>query len=60
MSGAEIASISSEFYIFAHKPVQAFVLGTIDTAYKTNVPVDQNNVEFLIPADKVNYIRLDI
>jgi len=57
MSAAEIASISSEFDIFVHKPVQTPVLGTIETAYKPIAPVDQNVLEFLIPADKDNYIR---
>ena len=57
MSAAEIASISSEFDIFVHKPVQTSVLGTIETAYKPIAPVDQNVLEFLIPADKDNYIR---
>jgi len=60
MSAAEVASISSEFDIFAHKPVQTSVLGTIKTAYIPNAPVDQNNLQFLIPADKDNYLRLDI
>jgi len=60
MSAAEIASISSEFDIFAYKPVQTTVLWTIETAYKPIAPVDQNDLEFLIPADKDKYIRLDI
>ena len=60
MSTAEIGSISSEFDIFAHKPVQTFVLGTIENAYNPIAPVDQNGLEFLLPADKDNYIRLDI
>ena len=60
MSAAEVASISSEFDIFAHKPVQTSVLGTIETAYKPVAPVEQNVLEFLIPGDKDNYIRLDI
>ena len=60
MSAAEVASISSEFDIFAHKPVQTSVLGTIETAYKHIAPVEQNDLEFLIPGDKDNYIRLDI
>jgi len=60
MSAAEIASINSEFHIFSLKPVQTSVLGTIDTAYKPIAPVDQNNLEFLIPAVKDNYIHLDI
>jgi len=60
MSTAEVATISSDFDIFAHKPVQTCLLGTIETAYKPIAPVDQNDLEFLIPADKDNYIRLDI
>jgi len=59
MSAAEIASIISEFHIFAHKTFQTSVLGTIETAYKPIAPVDQNDLEFLIPADKDKYIRLD-
>ena len=60
MSATEVASISSEFDIFAHKPVQTSVLGTIETVYKPIAPVEQNDLEFLIPGDKDNYIRLDI
>jgi len=60
MYAAEVASISSEFEIFAHKPVQTSVLGTIETVYKPIAPVEQNYLEFLIPGDKDNYIRLYI
>jgi len=56
MSYAEISSINSEFDIFAPNPVQTCVMGTIETAYKLIAPVDQNDLEFLIPADKDNYI----
>ena len=38
MFAAEIASMFSEFDIFAHKPVQTSVLGTIETAYKPIAP----------------------
>jgi len=60
MSAAELASISRGFDILEHKPVHTSVLGTIKTAYNPIAPVDQNDLEFLIPADKDNYIRLDI
>jgi len=40
MSAAGIASIISEFDIFAHKPVHASVLGTIETVYKTIAAFD--------------------
>ena len=59
MSVAEVASISSEFDTFAHKPLQTSVLGTIESAYKPIAPVEQNDLEFLIP-DKDSYIRHDI
>ena len=51
MYAAEIASISSEFEIFAHKLVRTSALGTIETAYKPIAPVVQNDLEFLVPAD---------
>jgi len=38
MSAAEITSKSSDFDIFAHKPVQTSVLETIETAYKPIAP----------------------
>jgi hypothetical protein len=57
---AEIASVSSEFDIFAHRPIQSSVLGTIETAYKPIATADQNDLEFLIPADSDTYIDLDI
>jgi len=60
MSAAEIASVSCEFDIFADKPFPTSVLGTIETAYKPIALVDQNDLEFLIPADKNIYIHLDI
>jgi len=36
------------------------VLGTIENAYKPIAPDEQNDLEFLIPGDKDNSIRLDI
>jgi len=44
MSAAEIASVNGDFDIFTHKLVQTSVLGTIETAYKTIAPVDQNDL----------------
>jgi len=38
MSAVEIASICNEFDIFALKPIQMSVLGTIETAYKPIAP----------------------
>jgi len=38
MSATELASVSSEFGIFAHTPIQTCVLGTIETKYKPIAP----------------------
>ena len=60
MFAAVIASISSEFDIFAHRRIQTSVLGTTEFAYELIAPFDQNDLEFLIPADTDTYIDLDI
>jgi len=48
------------FDIFAHRPIQTIVLRTTDVPNKPIAPVDQNDLEFLIPADNDTYIDLDI
>jgi hypothetical protein len=40
----EIAPVSSEFDIFAHRPIQSSVLETIETAYKPIAPAYQNDL----------------
>jgi len=61
MSAAvDIASVSSEFDIFAYNPIQTSVLGKIEVAYKPIAFVDQNYLEFLILADNDTYIDLYI
>jgi len=57
---AETVAISSEFDIFARKPVQTAVLDTIEAVYTPIAPVDQSGVEFLIPFDNDTYIDPDI
>ena len=42
---------SSEFDIFASKPVQESVHETIDVVYKPIASIDQSDLEFLVPAD---------
>jgi hypothetical protein len=59
MSGTEIASVSSEFEIFAHRPIQTSVLGTVEIVYKPITPVYRNDLDFLIPSDSDTYIDLD-
>jgi RNase P subunit RPR2 len=56
----EIASVRSEFDIFAHRPIQSSVLETIETSNKPIAPADQNELEFLVPGDNDSYIDLDI
>ena len=60
MSPADILTVSSEFDIFTHKPLQTSVLETIETVYKSIAHGEQNDLEFLIPADTETYIDLDI
>jgi len=60
MSAAEILSVSSDFDIFAHKPIQTSILETVESVYKRISPVEQSEMEFLIPADSDTYIDLDI
>jgi len=52
--------VCSEFDIFARKPVQESILETLDFVYKRIAPVDQSDLEFLIPADNEAYIDPDI
>jgi hypothetical protein len=59
MSG-DVEFVTSEFDIFAHKPVQTAILETNVVHYKTIATVDQTDIEFSIPADSETYINLDI
>jgi hypothetical protein len=59
MSEATV-SISSEFDVFARKPIQTAVVETIETVYKPIAPVEQSDLEFLILDDLDTYIDLDI
>ena len=44
MSGSEIVSLSSEFDLFAPKPIKMSVMGKLDVVYKPIAPVGQNNL----------------
>jgi len=52
--------VSSEFDIFARKPVQESVHETVDVVYRPIASVDHSDLEFLIPADNEIYIDSDI
>jgi hypothetical protein len=60
MSAAEILTVSSDFDIFAHKPIQTSILETVETVYKPIAPVEQSDLEIFIPADSDTYIDLDL
>jgi len=47
----DIEFVSTEFDIFAHKPVQTAILETHVVHYKPIAKVDQNDLEFLLPGD---------
>ena len=53
-------SISSEFDVFARKPILTTVLEMIDTVCKPIAPVEQSDLEFIITDDLETYINLDI
>jgi len=56
MTAAEIAFYSSEFDIFAHRPTETSVLGTIEAGYKPIVSIYQKDQEFILPDDNDTYI----
>jgi len=56
----ETVSISSEFDVFARKPIETAVLETFETVYKPIAAVEQSYFEFLIPGDLDTYIELYI
>jgi len=53
---AEVEFVSSEFDIFAPKPIQSAILGTDVAHYKPTATVDQKNLKFFIPGDSETYI----
>ena len=46
-----VSFVGTEFDIFAPKPIQSAVLETTDTVYKPLASLNQDDLEFLIPAD---------
>ena len=57
---AEVVSATTEFDIFATRPVQTSTLETLETSYKPIAGLDQSDLEFLVPADQDTYIDLNI
>jgi hypothetical protein len=50
---SEVTSISSQFDTFMHRPIQTAVQGTVERVYKPLAPVEQNDLEFLIPGSQI-------
>ena len=53
-------SLSSEFDLFAPRPIQTSVVETTEVTYKPIASVEQSDLEFLIPADNDTYVDLNI
>jgi len=60
MSQTDLAFVSSEFDIFARKPVQHAIHETNVVVYKPTASIDQSDLEFLIPADYDTSVGPDI
>jgi hypothetical protein len=56
---ANALCVSSEFDIFADRPVQASTFNTPEIAYKPITSVDQSDLGFVLPADNETYIDLN-
>jgi hypothetical protein len=50
------AFLGTEFDIITRKARQAGTVDTTETIYKTIAPIDQSDVEFIIPADNETYV----
>ena len=46
MSDAEVTSVSNEFDMLMHMPIQTAVLWIVETVYKPLAPKEQKNLEF--------------
>ena len=53
MSEGDDVFVTSELDIFAHKPIQTAVLETTKSVCKPIAPVEQIDLEFLIPTNNV-------
>ena len=57
---ADVVSASTEFDVFATRPVQTSTLETLETSYKPIAALDQSDLEFLVPSEQDTYIDLNI
>ena len=56
----DVVVASTEFDVFATSPLQTSTLETLETSYKPIGASNQNDLEFLVPADQDTYIDLNI
>ena len=60
MPQTELDFASSEFDVFARKPVQNAIIETKEVVYNPITSVDQTDLEFLIPEDNNAFVDPDI
>jgi len=53
-------ALSSEFDLFARRPIQTSVVETTELTYKPIASVEQSDLEFQIPTDNDTYVDLNI
>jgi len=53
-------SLSSEFDIFARRPIQTSVVETTEVTYNPITSAEQRDLEFLISADSDKYVDLNL
>ena len=52
--------VSTDFDIFASRPIQSSILETTEARYSPIAPVGQSDLEFVIPAENESYIDLNL
>jgi hypothetical protein len=57
---ANVVCASSEFDVFADRPVQTSTVRTVESAHNRTAGVDQRDIEFTVPGDVEHYIDPDM
>jgi hypothetical protein len=57
---ANVVCASSEFDIFADRPVQTSTVRTVEIGHKPTTVIDQRDLEFTIPKDDERYLDPDM
>jgi hypothetical protein len=60
MSNDVLQFVSSEFEVFTRKPIQHAVQATDVVIYMPIAPIEQSDLEFLIPTDFDTYVDPNI